>query len=206
MLDHGLYKNLDQDFISDYAHLWDSIIRANEEGIEKYSYNLFKNSERVSKKGIDHHRLFASMLTGRTWEAISSTGLATERTENERNVILRKAGEEDFFTAVAGILAKCPGELLLLLKTNDLLRSIDKSLEITGSKKEQMLRSISTMGWYCEMVILKEAENSINGIKWLNLEYWKHRFNFWMVGIRLYLLHSWLEYRRLTRNETLTSS
>lgn len=192
LLDHGLYKTLDRAFVLDYANLWDSIIRADEVGIEKYSYNMFKNAERVSKNGIDHHRLFASMLTGRTWEAITSTGLTAERTEYERNVILRKAGEGDFFAAVAGILAKCPGELLLLLKTNDLLRAIDKSLEITGSKKEQMIRSISTMGWFCEQVILKESENSIQGIKILNLNYWIYRFNFWIVGLRLYLLeHGW---------------
>lgn len=199
LLDHGLYKTLDQSFISDYAHLWDSIIRADETGIEKYSYSLFKNSNRVVKNGIDHHRLFASMLTGRTWEAISSTSLATESTEYERNIIRRKAGEENFFVAIASILAKCPGELLLLLKTNDLLRSIDKSMEITESKQEQLLRSISTMGWFCERVIWKEAENSINGIKIFQASYWKHKFHFWIVGIRLFLLNSWLDCQWLTR-------
>jgi aarF domain-containing kinase len=188
LLDHGLYKTLDRDFVLNYANLWDSIIRADEAAIEKYSYNIFKNSERVSKNGIDHHRLFASMLTGRSWEAITGSGLATESTQHERNVILRKAGEGDFFAAVAGILAKCPGELLLLLKTNDLLRAIDKSLKITGSNKEQLVRSISSMGWFCEQVILKEAESSIQGIKIFKLSYWKHRFHFWVVGLRLYVM------------------
>ena len=198
LLDHGLYRTLKRSFVLDYAHLWDALIRSNEKDIENYAYRLFLHGERVSKNGIDYHRLFASMLTGRSWEAISSgdAGIASERTSQEINLISTKASQGEFIVAISEILAKLPGELLLLLKTNDLLRAVDASLGVGQTEKEHMLRVISTMGWYCAFVIWKDSAQSYTSLirpRWTRMEYWTLLFSFCKVGARLMMLNLFLE-------------
>ncbi|KAI9208482.1 ABC1 family-domain-containing protein [Polychytrium aggregatum] len=159
LLDHGLYRTLSREFRLDYAHLWAACIRGDEHAIEEYSYKIFTKYDRhVTERAdgdITHHRLFASMLTGRTWDVISGsgTGLATVRTRGEVNRIQNNASSGRFYIALAEILAKLPREMLLLLKTNDLLRSVDEALGVTGSDQEHMMRMVSVMGWYCALTI-----------------------------------------------------
>jgi aarF domain-containing kinase len=205
LLDHGLYRTLTNSFRLDYAHLWDALIRSDEKEIEEYTYKLFLQSERVSKGGVDHHRLFASMLTGRSWEAISSeSGLASARTSAELNLITTKASQGNFLIAISEVLAKLPSELLLLLKTNDLLRAVDESLvRDHGNSADHMLRVLGTMGWYCNLAIWQESTEGMILFRWLQSKYWCSLFRFWFVSARLlaldfYLTMTWLRHRDST--------
>eukprot|EP00842_Homolaphlyctis_polyrhiza_P001452 jgi/Hompol1/2307/HPOL_002892-RA len=156
LLDHGLYRTLTSEFRLDYAHLWSSIIRNDEAGIENYTYRIFLSDERISKDGIDHHRLFASMVSGRSWETItSSEGLTQLRSINEVHLVQKNASTDRFLYAIADVLAKLPRELLLLLKTNDLLRAIDDALGVAQSQSH-MIRSVAIVGEYCALAIRKE--------------------------------------------------
>jgi len=63
LLDHGLYRELDDEFRINYCHLWVGIIHADEKKIEEYSRILC---------GPDaSYQLFACMLTARAWERLS---------------------------------------------------------------------------------------------------------------------------------------
>ena len=160
-MDHGLYRTLDRDFRLDYAHFWNALIQGDEKQIEHYAYRLFLHDDRVSINGIDHHRLFASMISGRTWDKISSSNsvisnLAQPLSRNEISTISTHFGKPHFMVAITDILAKLPRELLLLLKTNDLLRAIDTSLGLNRSTdgvisgySKHMIRMMTLMGWYC---------------------------------------------------------
>ncbi|KAJ3299973.1 putative aarF domain-containing protein kinase 1 [Borealophlyctis nickersoniae] len=159
LLDHGLYRTLTDSFRLDYARLWAALIAGDERGIEDYSYRLFTQSERVSEAGVDHHRLFASMLTGRTWDAIQGEGgLSSSRSKDEANVMRDKATEGRFFMAIAQILAKLPRELLLLLKTNDLLRAVDDALGVSSGATSHLIKMMATMG--CVVVVLRSGHSA----------------------------------------------
>ncbi|KAJ1557620.1 putative aarF domain-containing protein kinase 1, partial [Nowakowskiella sp. JEL0078] len=162
LLDHGLYRTLAPSFQLSYARLWDSLINGDEAGIESSCYALFTLDDHTPKHGIHHHRLFASMLTGRSWDVISSptpSSLSTPRTQEELETVSTNAENGYFFQAIIEILAKIPRELLLLLKTNDLLRSVDNALGVgaAGSDLDHMLRIVSVMGWYCAACVRRDA-------------------------------------------------
>ncbi|KAJ3060707.1 hypothetical protein HDU98_003366, partial [Podochytrium sp. JEL0797] len=110
---------------------------------------------------IDPHRLFASMLTGRPWHVISRSqkdadevgeevseqtnatipiditanstgGLISLRAHNEKSTIKHKFSKKSFLSALTKIMAVLPREVLLIIKTNDILRSVDRQLGVAG--------------------------------------------------------------------------
>ncbi|KAJ3141538.1 putative aarF domain-containing protein kinase 1 [Geranomyces variabilis] len=222
LLDHGLYRQLKPSFRLDYAHLWSAILAGDEAGILDYSYRLFTadpkeedgettTSTAITRDGIDYHRLFASMLTGRSWDVISDRsgqGLAQVRTEAEMGVIKKKAATGRFFVAIADILAKLPRELLLLLKTNDLLRAVDESLGVSTSGTSitlHMMATVATMGWYCAKAIQDETVRELKqGMGWwrpvwTSGEYWRCKVEFWRAGCRVWAVRAWVSWSLLRR-------
>jgi aarF domain-containing kinase len=119
LLDHGLYRELPRQLQVDYAHLWRAIIYRHEDGIREYALRI---------GGLDTYRLFACILTGRSWSAVE-TDLSQARTEAERDYI--RGSLQKYLRDIAHILRRVPREILLLIKTQDLLRSADASLGTT---------------------------------------------------------------------------
>jgi len=145
LLDHGLYKELDDPFRLSYAHLWQSLIRGDHAGIMKYSAEMNAGAM---------YSLFASMLTRKSYTDITNTvksenmsNLTIKNDESERRRIQQWALQhaED----VQAILAKIPKPLLLLLKTNDCLRAIDTQL---GTP----VNSFLIMSAYCTRAISED--------------------------------------------------
>ncbi len=67
LLDHGLYRQLDEQLRRDYARLWQAIILADEKNIEKYCKRL---------KAGDLYTLLAAVLTLKSWDnVISNDGI-----------------------------------------------------------------------------------------------------------------------------------
>jgi aarF domain-containing kinase len=116
LLDHGLYRELDEEFRINYCKLWVGIIHADEAKIEEYSRILC---------GPDaSYQLFACMLTARAWESVKE--LDQPITQAEKNHLMSNAASR--FKEINDILATVPSQLLLLLKTNDLLRALNRDL------------------------------------------------------------------------------
>lgn len=166
LLDHGLYRKLNSSFITDYANFWISLLNCNEPQLEKYCFRMFRHDKRTNGQSIDYHRLFASMVSGRSWDSLFQheiyhkpqqslitsilglSGIANTRTVTEKTTIQRKAGTSAFLTAIMLILSKCPRELLLVMKTNDLIRSI--YLELGGGQDHwHLMRNLSVIGHAC---------------------------------------------------------
>ncbi|KAI9150922.1 hypothetical protein H9P43_009537 [Blastocladiella emersonii ATCC 22665] len=125
LLDHGLYRELSPAFRHGYAHLWRALIRGDEAGIRDWS-------RRVAH--VDMYHLFACMLTGRSWETIvgdgtNGGGVASERNGDELTSVSSSA--QAYFVEIAQVLAQVPRPLLLVFKTNDLLRSVARSLGLS---------------------------------------------------------------------------
>jgi len=115
-LDNGLYREYNDQFRLDYSNLWLAILNANEEGIKKYSLLL----------GVNDYRLFASMLTTRSWRSIQSNTLDSKVTQAETNEIIDFAQTAAF--DITDILSRIPSDLLLLFKCNDMIRAIVNDL------------------------------------------------------------------------------
>ncbi|XP_060684564.1 aarF domain-containing protein kinase 1 [Hemiscyllium ocellatum] len=118
LLDHGLYQNLTEEFRLDYCRLWHSLIRTDMKGIEMYSRRLGAG---------DLYPLFACMLTARSWASITKGIDQTPVSETEDVEIRVNAAK--YLPRINELLNKVPRQMLLLLKTNDLLRGIETSLQ-----------------------------------------------------------------------------
>ncbi|PSC76949.1 ABC1 [Micractinium conductrix] len=121
LLDHGLYRELDDSFRLEYAGLWHALVFADEKGIRRHSEAMNAG---------DSVPLFAGMLTQRPWEEItkkeSSERLRLKHTQEERSEIQDFAAQ--YAKEIGDLLARMPRPLLLLLKTQDCLRAVDLAL------------------------------------------------------------------------------
>ncbi|KAK3886655.1 hypothetical protein Pcinc_009209 [Petrolisthes cinctipes] len=132
LLDHGLYTNLTNDFRLKYSKLWMSILNADLDSIQKYGNQL----------GVGElYGLFACMVTGRSWNSISQGIDKTKRTYQEQDEI--KSDVAKYLPEISSVLNRVPRQMLLIFKTNDLLRGIEFSLNT-----QESMKSFLTM-WRC---------------------------------------------------------
>ena len=122
LLDHGLYRQLDDALRLDYAGLWLGLVLADEAAIRRHSARLGAEASVP---------LFAGMLTQRPWNEITRRRGAPQRLrlrgdELERRVIAENA--QRYAAEITRLLRDMPRPLLLLLKTNDCLRALDREL------------------------------------------------------------------------------
>lgn len=167
LLDHGLYRELSEDLRSDYAHLWTSLIKGDEEKIRKYAHRV---------GGTDLYQIFACMLTGREWETIENSDLNSVRETAEVGRI--STGAMEYISEVADILGKLPRTVLLLLKTNDLLRHVDEKLNVVPDDHITYV----IMGSYCSKAVWLDTKKYItNRIRTVgfSLSLFKQLFRAW---------------------------
>ncbi|XP_043243069.1 aarF domain-containing protein kinase 1-like [Amphibalanus amphitrite] len=122
LLDHGLYTTLPDKLRWSYSRFWLSIL----------SGDLVSMEREGGRLGVGRlYGLLACMVAGRSWQAIT-TGLDKQKlTEAEEGTIKEEVSR--YLPEIAAVLNKVPRELLLIFKTNDLLRGIDYSLGTKGS-------------------------------------------------------------------------
>ncbi|VDD87253.1 unnamed protein product [Enterobius vermicularis] len=117
LLDHGQYLNLPDDFRIKYSKLWLAILKPDQDAIKVYATEM----------GVgDLFGLFACMVTRRTWKAVVKGVNRSTLGEDERTEI--KAYAASLITQISDVLQRMPRPLLMILKTNDLLRSIEYRL------------------------------------------------------------------------------
>ncbi|KAI8876648.1 ABC1-domain-containing protein [Backusella circina FSU 941] len=147
LLDHGLYRTLTHQLRTDYAHLWTSLIRGDEDGIRQYALCVGCRPQ--------SHRLFASLLTGREWHTIQAAELSSVRSNTEvKRVTGRATG---FLGRIYDILETLPRIVLLLLKTSDLLRGLDETLRVSKDK----YITYAVMGRYCALAVWNDAKTHL---------------------------------------------
>ncbi|KAG2185907.1 hypothetical protein INT43_002345, partial [Umbelopsis isabellina] len=173
LLDHGLYRSLDDQLRTDYAHLWTSLIRGNEDDIQKYSLRV---------GGTSAHRLFASVMTGRAWDTVQTQDLSSERSNGEMEKI--SAGALDMLVDIAGLLSNMPRIVLLLLKTNDLLRSVDETLRTD----QDYSMTYVVMGRYCAKAVWDDIRSTLVS---------RIRHYGFKLHLAKDLIHAWYEFESL---------
>ncbi|KAM4625939.1 aarF domain-containing protein kinase 1 [Polymixia lowei] len=118
LLDHGLYQVLQPEFRIDYCRLWQALIRGDMSGVERYSRRMGAG---------DLYPLFACVLTARSWTSVNAGISSTPVTKSEDVEIQTNAAL--YLPQISELLNRVPRQMLLLLKTNDLLRGIETTLQ-----------------------------------------------------------------------------
>ncbi|XP_038599962.1 aarF domain-containing protein kinase 1 isoform X3 [Tachyglossus aculeatus] len=122
LLDHGLYQVLSEEFRLDYCRLWQSLIKADMKGLQKYSRRLGAG---------DLYPLFACVLTARSWNSVNK-GIGRSPVTASEDVEIRNNAAA-YLPQISQLLNNIPRQMLLLLKTNDLLRGIETALHTRAS-------------------------------------------------------------------------
>ncbi|KAF7284228.1 hypothetical protein GWI33_022380 [Rhynchophorus ferrugineus] len=180
LLDHGLYADLKDDFRVNYANLWLSILNRDRIHMRYYSKKL----------GIDGdvYGLFACMVTGRPWESIMK-GIEREGiTSSEKDFVQQSF--TGLLPQISSVLENVNRQMLLILKTNDLMRGIEHTL-----KTSARMAAFQVMSQCCVCSIYDEkyrkCQSSLEKLKISLGEYWA------LLKINLY--YSFLNLRLLLR-------
>ncbi|VFQ81156.1 unnamed protein product [Cuscuta campestris] len=121
LLDHGLYKELDFPTRTNYAALWKALVNSDAKGIKENSIKL--------GAGEDLYALFAGILTVRPWNKVvdpSVDHLVVQGSDYARSEIQMYASS--YFPQITELLRRLPRVILLMLKTNDCLRAVNREL------------------------------------------------------------------------------
>ena len=119
LLDHGLYRELDDTFRLEWARLWRALALADVPGIKKSAAAL----------GVgDMYPLFAAMLTQRPWDDVANPDLDSLRRKGNGDTAMLKSYVQRYAREITVVLDRVPRQLLLLLKMSDCLRHLDRSL------------------------------------------------------------------------------
>jgi len=128
LLDHGLYRQIDDDLRAQWARLWAAVVLSDESQIRRVTRELGVHSRRMEKLGSGlTFTLVAAMLTAKPYSAVASGSLdaldvrALATDAAERAALASDVSK--YGTAIIEVLESLPRPLLLLLKVNDALRS-----------------------------------------------------------------------------------
>ncbi|XP_049872232.1 aarF domain-containing kinase 1 [Pectinophora gossypiella] len=177
LLDHGLYAQLTDKFRYNYSKLWLSIISRNRADMQKFSEALGIQS--------DLYGLFTCMVTGRPWDSIMKGIEKTKPTKEEKVVFQNEL--PNFLQHITTCLETVDRQALLVLKTNDLIRSIEYALGL-----HERMCGFLIMTKYCnESVYKAEYNNSNSKIRkqYLRAKYAWSLLILYIYGFYLNLLH-----------------
>jgi aarF domain-containing kinase len=149
LYDHGLYRDIPQDLRRAYAKLWLSILDADEAGMRRWSHEVAGISD-------EDFPLFASAITGRDYRIVEAGVAAAPRTPEEKQE-MGDALAEGLLSQLVQMLGKVPPIILLILKTNDLTRSLDEGLQT----RQGPVRTFLILARYCARTVWEEQVEQI---------------------------------------------
>lgn len=127
LLDHGLYANLSDQFRWEYSKLWLAILDGNRTAMKEHCARL----------GVaDHYGLLSCMVSGRSWDTIMS-GMRKKRYDDREKELFQQH-IPNLLPEISGVLDRVNRQMLLILKTNDLMRGIEHTLH-THSRMSAMM-------------------------------------------------------------------
>ena len=223
LLDHGLYRELDDDFRFKYAALWKSLMLADLRGIRDVCHQLgvgdvyplfaavitarpFDELIERSKHGSLHRAppstqlQAASPTNPKTSTEVASTSKSTTTTAlvSADHAVMRGYAQR-YMTQIFEMLGTLPRQMLLLLKLNDCLRHIDFRL---GSPTNTLI----VCGRYAARAVLDDTLRNPSST-------WLQKFHGWCNYVHILFriqLHNvgvwWLEQQQQQQQSaTLTN-
>uniref|UniRef100_A0A7E4UUU0 ABC1 domain-containing protein n=1 Tax=Panagrellus redivivus TaxID=6233 RepID=A0A7E4UUU0_PANRE len=148
LLDHGLYSTLPDDFRIDYCNLWNALLKPDKAEIKRRMKNskpsiLFQRICTKMNVG-ELYDLFACIVTSRSWQSVTEGVHRVKQTKQEVTHIQEFAAS--LIPQISQVLDRMPRHMLLILKTNDLLRAIERSLG-ASTRKESFLEMARCCAW-----------------------------------------------------------
>ncbi|KAF9693724.1 hypothetical protein EKO04_008138 [Ascochyta lentis] len=177
LYDHGLYRDIPMPLRRAYAKLWLAVLDGDEARMRQYAYE-------TAGIGDEHFPLFASAITGRDYTVLTKKatgGVASNRTNEEKKVIGDALGD-GLLENLIQLLGQVPRVILLILKTNDLTRSLDENLHT----RRGPLRTFLILARYASRTVYEESVELIRA-----------RGSFLWPGNFLAWLSAWSRYFRV---------
>jgi aarF domain-containing kinase len=150
LYDHGLYRIIPEKLRVDYAKLWLAVIDADEPNMRKYAHDV---------AGITDAQfpLFASAITGRDYRVLVRKEVSTSARDNgEKEAISEELGE-GLLQQLVQLLGNVPRIILLILKTNDLTRSLDEGLQT----RQGPVRTFLILAKYASRTVWEDQKRKI---------------------------------------------
>ncbi|KAF1814527.1 putative ubiquinone biosynthesis protein [Eremomyces bilateralis CBS 781.70] len=151
LYDHGLYRDIPEDIRRGYAKLWLAVLNADEPGMRKYA-------NEVANVGDEDFPLFASAITGRDYSAVQK-GVGVASRDQEEKKMISQALSEGLLTDLVQLLGRVPRVLLLILKTNDLTRALDDTLQT----RRGSARAFLILARYASRTVYEEQLERLRG-------------------------------------------
>jgi len=207
LYDHGLYRDIPGELRRNYAKLWLAVLDGDEARMRKWAKEVAGIRE-------EQFPLFASAITGRDYtvlvhsESSGSGGIvSTPRTSTEKAAITSALvaptdvtghGQGAMLAQLMQLLAHVPPIILLILKTNDLTRSLDESLH---TSPEAGVRVWLILARYCARTVFDEEMEKVRKLGLRSLKGWvgwmRALWGWWRVEVRLKLFEGQMKWRRL---------
>ncbi|EJD02965.1 ABC1-domain-containing protein [Fomitiporia mediterranea MF3/22] len=169
LLDHGLYFDIDRALRINYSKFWLSLIASSspQTSAERRKYAML-----VGNIGEDLYPVFETAITGRaglggSWDSeeyapgkkrpssmVDLMPQSEEEMEAIRNAVIMKEG---LLISVFDLLRRMPRRLLMLLKLNDLVRSLDRSLATTHSS----IRIFLITAQFCNLAVYEDCKRTL---------------------------------------------
>jgi aarF domain-containing kinase len=190
LYDHGLYRQIPEKLRVDYAKLWLAVIDADEGNMRKYAYEV---------AGITDAQfpLFVSAITGRDYRVLTRKEVSTSARDSQEKEAISEALGEGLLQQLVQMLGKVPRIILLILKTNDLTRSLDEGLQT----RQGPVRAFLILAKYASRTVWEEQKGKIRSRgDWYKPRNLKALFRAWTgfvrVELKLYLYERYLSIRR----------
>lgn len=148
LYDHGLYRDIPEHLQRSYAKMWLAVIDGDMEGMKQHAHDVAGVTE-------DQFPLFASAITGRDYTVVSSSILQSRSDEEKKT--MGDALQEGLLSDLVTMLGQVPRIILLILKTNDLTRSLDENLHT----RQGPMRTFLILAHYCARTVLREHVDEI---------------------------------------------
>ena len=175
LYDHGLYRVLDRGLQRSYAKLWLAVLDADETRMRQYAKEVAGITD-------EQFPLFASAITGRDYRVVAEGVDRTPRSAEEKEAISDSLGE-GMLQQLVQLLGQVPRVILLVLKTNDLTRSLDASLHTTQGP----LRSFLILAQYAAHTVWQEQVELLK----------KSGGVFWPPRNAVQAVKAWIGYARI---------
>ncbi|KAF7506174.1 hypothetical protein GJ744_012154 [Endocarpon pusillum] len=150
LYDHGLYRTIPEKLRVDYAKLWLAVIDADEPNMRRYAYEVAGVTDA-------QFPLFASAITGRDYSVLTHQGVSTTARDNSEKQAISAGFGEDLLQQLVQLLGKVPRIILLILKTNDLTRSLDEGLQTSQGP----VRTFLILAKYASRAVWEEQKQKL---------------------------------------------
>ncbi|SGZ58578.1 CIC11C00000002514 [Sungouiella intermedia] len=172
LYDHGLYRYIPLQMKRDYSHFWLAILDNDVPKMKEYAQKF------AGIEGDRKFRIFAAAITGRDPEIAMNMNIKKVRDDAEMvNIQSQLHSEDGVLEDLMEILSSMPRMVLLILKTNDLTRNLDETLENPLGPE----RTFLILANYCARAVYDESlETNSKLYRRYSFQWFSHNLTSWL--------------------------